>query len=104
MYGESGMEIVFDDRALAHLQIVIGAKLRRHESFFLSWRDEAESGMGHNSIWLDSSIPLYFRYFGGRTPEINREWITILMDSSNTSAGMQLLREPDPLARVRARL
>ena len=95
------MEIVFDDRVLAHLQIAIGAKLRRHESFFLSWRDESETGSGRSSIWLDSAIPLYFRYFGGRTPEINREWITILMDSSHSSAGMQLLREPDPHARSR---
>jgi hypothetical protein len=97
------MEIVFDDRVLAHLQIAIGAKLRRNESFFLSWRDDAESGSGRSSIWLDSAIPLYFRYFGGRTPEINREWITILMDSSHSPGGMQLLREPDPHPHARTR-
>ena len=98
------MEIVFDDRVLVHLQIVIGAKLRRHESFFFSWKDESAAGSGRSSIWLDSAIPLYFRYFGGRTPEINREWISILMESSHTSAGMQLLKEPDPLGHPRPRL
>lgn len=27
----------FEDRALIHLQVVIGSKLRRDESFFLTW-------------------------------------------------------------------
>jgi hypothetical protein len=98
------MEIVFDDRVLVHLQIVIGAKLRRQECFFLSWRDESTAGVGRSSIWLDPAIPLYFRYFGGRTPEINREWISLLMDSSNSLTGMQVLREPDPHGHPRPRV
>jgi hypothetical protein len=103
MYGESGAEIVFDDRVLVHLQIAIGAKLRRHESFFLSWRDDSATGFGRSSIWLDSSIPLYFRYFGGRTPEVNRDWISVLMESANGPTGMQVLREPDPPGHPRPR-
>lgn len=100
LYGDASMEIAFDDRVLTHLQIVIGAKLRRHESFFFSWKDDvaaaAAAGEGRSSIWLDSSIPLYFRYFGGRVPDINREWIALLMDSSNSSGGLQLVKEPTP--------
>jgi hypothetical protein len=35
-----GFSADFEDRLLAHLQIVIGAKLRRGEGFYFSWRDE----------------------------------------------------------------
>lgn len=33
----------FDDRLLTHLQIVIGMKLRRGESFMFSWKDDVEA-------------------------------------------------------------
>ena len=94
LYGDSQVEIQFDDRSLAHLQIVIGAKLRRHESFFLSWKDDPSIGDGRSSIWLDAGIPLYFKYFGGKMPEINRDWLELLTQSSNSSLGLQLMEEP----------
>ncbi|MEF2975639.1 hypothetical protein V3W46_00275 [Subtercola sp. YIM 133946] len=50
VYGDSGTEIEFDDRVLTHLQIVIGAKLRRRESFFFSWKDDPAVGDGRSSI------------------------------------------------------
>ena len=36
-YGGSAMPIRIDDRALAHLKVVLATKLRRNESFTLSW-------------------------------------------------------------------
>jgi len=40
---DSTLTVDFDDRVLAHLQLVIGAKLRRAESFYFSWRDDPAS-------------------------------------------------------------
>ncbi len=94
LYGDSQVEIQFDDRALAHLQIVIGAKLRRRESFFLTWKDDPSVGDGRSSIWIDAAIPLYFKYFGSRMPEINRDWLELLTQSSHSSQGLQLVEEP----------
>lgn len=94
IYGSPGVEIEFDDRALTHLQIVISAKLRRRESFFFSWKDDPAIGDGRSSIWLDASIPLYFKYAGGRMPAINREWLEVLTSSSNGSGGLQFSDEP----------
>ncbi len=94
LYGDSQIEIEFDDRALAHLQIVIGSKLRRNESFFFTWRDDPRVGDGRSSIWLDAAIPLYFKYFGSKMPEVNREWLELLTQSSNSTMGLQLLDEP----------
>ncbi|WP_440708084.1 DUF7882 family protein [Herbiconiux sp. YIM B11900] len=94
LYGASNIEIEFDDRTLTHLQIVIAAKLRRKESFFFSWKDDPAIGDGRSSIWLDASIPLYFKFAGGRVPSINREWLDILTASSNGSGGLQFTEEP----------
>ncbi|PPH40978.1 ATP-dependent DNA ligase, partial [Rathayibacter sp. AY1C9] len=103
LYGASGVEIEFDDRTLTHVQIVIANKLRRRESFFFSWRDDPAVGDGRSSIWLDPSVPLYFKYFGGRVPSINRTWIDLLTVSANSSGGLQLVQEPDEFAETVSR-
>ena len=92
LYGTT-LEVVFEDRVLAHLQLVIGLKLRRGESFFFSWRDEQSVGDGRTTIWLDPALPLVFRYNGGRMPKINREWLEVLTTSSNSAQGLQLTDE-----------
>ncbi|MGN6762305.1 MAG: DUF7882 family protein [Leifsonia sp.] len=86
-------EIGFEDRVLAHLQIVIGLKLRRKEGFFFSWRDEQGVGDGRSAIWIDPAIPLLFRYSGGRHPRINKTWLEQLTMSSNSAQGLQLTEE-----------
>jgi len=82
----------FDDRTLAHLQVVIGAKLRRSESFFFSWKAGAVDG--HTSIWMQPTIPLSFTYSENRTPAINRTWIDSLMDVANSPSGLRIVPEP----------
>jgi len=94
LYGDSGIEILFDDREMAHIQLVVGAKLRRRESFFFSWKDDAAAGEGRSSIWIDASIPLYFKYYGSKSPTINREWLELLTLSANSAQGMQFITEP----------
>jgi hypothetical protein len=84
----------FDDRVLAHLQIVIGAKLRRGESFYLSWKDDARIGDGRTSIWMHASLHLVFKYYGGKPPAINRQWIHALEELAGTAAGLHVIPEP----------
>ncbi|HXH35511.1 MAG TPA: hypothetical protein VNJ54_14085 [Plantibacter sp.] len=91
----SGDEYEIEDRALAHLKAVIGSKLRRQESFFLSWANDAEHGSGRRSVWLSPSIPLQFRFFGSRAPELNRAWIEVLSDTAHTPRGLQLIPESE---------
>jgi hypothetical protein len=94
VYGDSDIDIDIDDRSLAHLQIVIGNKLRRGESFFFSWKDDPAVGDGRSAIWLDRGIPLYFKFSGGRAPLINREWIEALTSSANSGTGLVFTEEP----------
>ena len=85
--------IEFEDRLLLHLQIVIVNKLRRRESFAMSWRDAAEVGDGRSTIWLDPSIPLYFKFSGSRMPAVDRDWIELLADSAASSTGLVVVDE-----------
>jgi hypothetical protein len=73
---------------------VIGAKLRRRESFFFSWKNDVQVGDGRTSIWMDAAIPLAFKYSGGRVPIVNREWLDILTVSANSGSGLQYIPEP----------
>jgi hypothetical protein len=85
-----------DDRALAHLQIVMLGKLRRRESFAFSWKNPAAEGDGRSTIWIAPELSLWFRYSGGRQPAINADWVHALMVTANTAAGLHLVPEPVP--------
>jgi hypothetical protein len=94
-----GQAIEFDDRLLAHLQIVIVQKLTRRESFLMSWLNAVSIGDGRTSIWLDHTIPLRFHFLGSRTPEINRDWLERLTGSAASSTGLIVYGEDGSLAR-----
>ncbi|MCU1545993.1 MAG: ATP-dependent ligase [Homoserinimonas sp.] len=103
LYSDAGIEIEIEDRALTHLQVVIGMKLRRGESFFFSWKDDPAIGDGRSSIWIDSAIPLYFKYFGSKSPNINREWVEMLAASANSGRGLVFTDEPNAAPSVAPR-
>lgn len=101
-YGNAVEPIHIEDRALAHLKIVIATKLRRQESFTLSWKHfEGEPG-GRSTIWIHPSIPLRFTFEGAEAPEINPQWVAALMHSANSTGGIALVDEiletPEPVA------
>lgn len=92
-YGDSAEPINIDDRALAHLKIVIATKLRRNESFTRSWHHaDAENG-GRSTIWLHPSIPLRFVFVDPEAPEISRQWVESLASSASSSGGITLVDE-----------
>lgn len=88
-----GVLVEFEDRLLAHLQIVIVQKIRRGESFLMSWRDAPETGDGHSAIWIHPAQNLYFKFSGSKTPSINQEWLQQLTLSANSSRGLLVMRE-----------
>lgn len=91
---DSVMKADFDDRTLAHVQLVVGSKLRRNESFFFSWKDDTALGDGRTTIWLHPAQCLIFKFAGGKMPVINRRWVEELMASANTPGGLRLSPEP----------
>lgn len=90
-----GRNFPMPDRQLAHVQVVIGMKLRRSENFFLAWINEPAAGSGRNVVWIDNGIPIFCEYEGNRIPSINREWIETLAASAATNYGLQITPEGD---------
>lgn len=90
-----GAEYELDDRILAHLKVVIAAKLRRNEGFFLSWSMNPSVASGRVSLWLAQAIPLQLVFFGGREPQLNRVWIDVLAELSHSPRGLLLISEAD---------
>lgn len=87
--------VEIEDRALAHLQVVIVAKLRRQELCLFTWDRGIEAGSGRSSIWLSPSTPLQFRFWGSKKPQLNRQWIDALMIAANSTDGVRLTAEPE---------
>lgn len=93
-----GTTVQFDDRLLAHLQIVIVQKFMKQEAFLMSWKDGASLGDGRGSAWLAPTIPLYFKFLGSRTPEINKDWLMALGKAADSSTGLVVVDEDGKLA------
>ena len=87
------MPIHIEDRALAHLKVVIATKLRRDESFTVSWRHPEDQPRGRSTIWLHPSIPLRFVFDDPEPAELSREWIEELANSANSTGGIMLVAE-----------
>jgi hypothetical protein len=85
--------VEFDERALAHLQVVMLNKLRRRESFTFSWEEHHR----HVTVWIHPSVALQFVYSGNRPPKLNRAWLELLADSANSTTGLLALPEPPEL-------
>ena len=93
MMYDSSTRIDFEDRVLAHVEVVVISKLRRHESFAMTWREALAAGSGRSTIWVDPSIPLRFRYDGSRPPSLSREWVDRLAESASSSSGLLIIDE-----------
>ncbi|RFA22814.1 DUF7882 family protein [Subtercola boreus] len=97
-YGSPGVDIPLDDRTLAHVRVVVLAKLRRDEKFAMSWDDEL-TGRSH-TIWLHPAIPLQFEFETSGGISLNRTWVEALTSVANSGSGLRLLPEPSIPSRV----
>lgn len=72
---------------MAHLQLAIVAKLRKGEAFLLTSTIGPAEGSGRYAAWIDSGVPISFRYEGSRPISINRAWLDAMIERSYTIAG-----------------
>src|SRR3954454_10680025 len=91
---EGIVKVDFEDRTLAHLQLVIGTKLRRGEAFHFSWRDDPSIGDGRTTVWIHPRCPLVYKFYGSRRPSLNRAWVDALAYPANSPAGLYVVPEP----------
>ena len=97
---EGGPKVEIEDRALTHIQLVMTAKLRRGEPFPFSWREDSSVGGGRTTVWIHSGSSIVFKYFGSRSPSVNRAWVEALAYTANTPTGMYLVPEPAETAAI----
>ncbi len=95
IYGSGNLKVEFDDRVLAHIQAVVGVKVRRNERFFLSWFDTQAVGDGRSAAWIAPEIPLSFRFSSASQHRLNRPWIEAMILAAGSSGGLVLTQEPD---------
>jgi len=87
-------KVDFEDRLLAHLQMVIGAKMRRGESFHFTWKDDNSIGDGRTTVWIHPRASIVYKFYGSRRPSLNRTWIDALMHNANSVTGLYVVPEP----------
>lgn len=99
-YGGSNLPLHIDDRALAHLKVVISTKLRRNESFTLTIRHPAGQEPARSTIWVQPAIPLRFVFDSPDPETLSRQWIEELASAANSAAGITItegaLGVPEP--------
>ncbi len=97
-YGNTTDGIEIPDRELAHLRVLATTKLRRSESFSVSWTSW-DCPEGRSTIWLHCSIPLRFEL--DKAEEVlDRRYLEELANAANSSGGVTLdLTAAEPVAR-----
>lgn len=96
-YGDDRDPIEIEDRLLAHVKVVMSTKLRRNESFTLSWR-HASGTSGRSTIWVQPSIPLRFVFDSPEAETLDPALLTSLANSANSSGGMNITLEHESTA------
>lgn len=94
IYGSAGRELEIEDRALAHLKIVVLSKLRRGESLALSWARGLNNGSGRSTVWLHPAIAVEFVFSDPHRPQLDRQLIDQLLAAANSPDGINLHAEP----------
>ena len=92
-YGASRTSLRMDDRALAHLQVVITTKLRRHEGFLIQWERPREAGAGRGGFWIHPNCDLTYEFEGGREPSLDHDELDRMMMAASGTGGVRITAE-----------
>ncbi|SDO55340.1 hypothetical protein SAMN04487848_1446 [Microbacterium sp. ru370.1] len=86
-YGTSTEPIRIPDRLLSHLKVVMTTKLRRSESFTLSWT-HVDGTPGRSTLWLQPAIPFRFVFDSAEPETLDAATLKNMADMANSSAGL----------------
>ncbi|MGB3375349.1 MAG: hypothetical protein WBA87_09435 [Microbacterium sp.] len=89
-YNSARPAIDVDDGTLAYLKIIIGTKLRRQESFMMTWLPDAKTAEGRLTIWMHPSIPLVIAFDGPQMPTIDPARLQRMMELLNARGELVL--------------
>ena len=95
-YGSETQPAEMPDRILAHLKLVTTTKLRRGESFTVSWRHAAGAPEGRTSIWMQPAIPLRFVFDAPEPERLDTEYLQVLANGANSANGLTIDLSDEP--------
>ena len=98
-YGSDPHPIQMPDHLLAHVKVVVATKLRRGESFTMSWRHLDDVPGGRSTIWLQPAIPLRFVFDSADVEVIDSGALRDLSHAANSSGGLVIALDV-PLIRL----
>lgn len=101
-YGNSTEPFDIPDRILAHLKVVATTKLRRQESFTVSWVNHETARPGRTTLWLQPSIPLRFDFDSAEPLGLDPDVLQHLADAAASTGGMTLEWDSDIVERAQA--
>ncbi|WP_309129901.1 hypothetical protein [Microbacterium sp.] len=93
-YGPTEQAIEVDDALLAHVQLVAITKLRRGESFVMSWK--RSGGPGRETVWVQPSIPLRFLCESEENLPMDGRLLEELAQAASSLRGMDLSADVAP--------
>lgn len=85
------MRIELDDELLAHVALVVFAKLRRNEPMLVAWTDPAGSPA---QAWLHPNATIVARHTPGADTSIDRRRAERMMIAANSNLGLRLVDDP----------
>jgi len=88
-YGTSTESIRIPDRLLSHIKVVTTTKLRRSESFTLSWA-HVDGAPGRSTLWIQPAIPLRFVFDSAEPETLNSAVLKDMADRAGSSAGLSV--------------
>ena len=94
-YGSEAQPVEFPDRVLAHIRVLATSKLRRGESFTMTWRHPSASGEGRTSIWMQPAIPLKFVFESADAQELDPDYLQKLARAASTGNGVFIESEDE---------
>lgn len=95
-YDGTSEPIHIDDETLAVLKVIIGTKLRRQESFMMTWRTIEGGDPARVTVWVHPAIPLQFLFSSAEPQHVEKKQIEDMMHSLNATGELVI----DELARV----
>lgn len=76
-------------------------KMRRGESFHLSWHDDPSIGNGRTILWVHPEMSVVCKLTQA-VESIDREWLELLIVAANSVAGLSPIQDP-AIARLEVR-
>lgn len=92
--GQTGFVTAIDDRALAHLKVVVLSALRKDQRLSLTLSRGTAEGGGRETFWIHPGTDLRFSFLGGRPPRLNPSWLRIMVASCQADTGLYIMDEP----------